>query len=424
MNTPDRSQAPPLQQVKNLQLIHPVVHQLDNGIPLHEINLGTQDVIKLEIIFIAGRWKESNRLAARTTGAMLKEGTSDKNSAQIAEFVDFYGATLTTASGLDTAGVTLYCMTRHLEKLLPIVRKVLTKPIFPQKEIDTFIERRSHQLRVEAEKVDVVAYRELTAALYGDEHPYGYNSTPEMYRDIKREHLIEHFQNYYHAGNCQIILAGKTAANSVALVNQYLGDIKPKQNIDPQYVIAPYKDRKLSYKIPNALQTGIRIGRRWASRQHEDYAGLHVLNTILGGYFGSRLMSNIREDKGYTYGIFSTVDVMLNDCYFYIGTEVSPDLLAPTLTEIYKELKILREKPVEREELERLRNYMLGNLLATLDGPFNVAQVTRALVLEGLNKTFFDRIVHTIQHIQPDELQRLAQKYLKEEDFYEVIVGS
>jgi len=420
---PDRSQAPPLQQITNLQFIQPVVHQLDNGISVHEINLGTQDVIKLEILFKAGRWKEQNRLAARATGAILKEGTSDKNSAQIAEFVDFYGATLTTASGLDTAGLTLLCMTRHLEQLLPIVREVLTDPIFPQKEIDTFVERRCRRLRIEAEKVDVVAYRELTAALYGDDHPYGYNSTPEMYRQIQREHLVQHFQTHYHAGNCQIILAGKTAANSVALLNQYLGDIPAKQNIEPQYIIKPYESRKLCYNVPNTLQAGIRIGRRWVSRRHADYAGLYVLNTLLGGYIGSRLEQNLREDKGYTYGIFSTVDVMLNDCYFYIGTEVGADLTEATLSEIRKELKILQETPVEKKELERLRNYMLGNLLAMLDGPFNVAQVTRALILEGLDESFFDRIVHTIQHIQPDELQRLAQQYLNVKDFHEVIVG-
>jgi len=358
----------PLQQITNLQFIQPVVHQLDNGISVHEINLGTQNVIKLEIIFKAGRWKEQNRLAARATGAILKEGVSDKNSAQIAEFVDFYGATLTTA------------------------------------RIDTFVERRCQRLRIEAEKVDVVAYRELTAALYGNDHPYGYNSTPEMYRQIQREHLIKHFQTHYHAGNCQIILAGKTAADSVALLNQYLGNIPAKQNIEPQHIIAPYESRKLCYNVPNTLQTGIRTGKRWVSRHHADYAGLFVLNTLLGGYFGSRLMQNLREDKGYTYGIFSTVDVMLNDCYFYVGTEVGAELTEATLHEIHKELKILREKPVEKTELERLRNYMLGNLLATLDGPFNVAQVTRA-------------------HIQPDELQQLAQRYLNVEDFHEVIVG-
>ncbi len=423
MKVLDRSQAPPLQQVENLQLVEPLVHRLDNGIPVYEINLGTQDVLKLEIIFVAGRWKEQSLLAARATGALLKEGTPQKSSAQIAEEIDFYGASISTASGLDTAGLTLYCMTRHLEKLLPIVQQILTEPTFPQKELDTFIDRRIQQLLIEAKKVDVVAYRELTAALYGDEHPYGYNSTPELYRALKREQLVNHFNHFYHAKNCQIILAGRTAGNSIELVNRFLGNIKIGQSADKQQVIKSYKEKKLCFNVPDTVQAGIRIGKRWVARKHPDYPGLNVLNTLLGGYFGSRLMRNIREEKGYTYGIFATVDVMLHDTYFYIGTEVSSNLTEATLNEIYKELKILQEIPVEKEELERLRNYMLGNLLGTLDGPFNVAQVTRTLILEGLDKTFFDNIVNTIKHIQPDELQALAQQYLKVEDMHEVIVG-
>lgn len=423
MKSPDRSQAPALQQISNLQLVEPVVHQLDNGIPVHEINLGTQDVLKLEIIFKAGRWMERSQLAARATGALLKDGTTHKTSAQIAEEIDFYGASISTASGLDTAGLILYCMTRHLEKLLPIVQEILTEPVFPQQELDTFIQRRVQQLRIEAQKVDVVAYRELTAALYGNKHPYGYNSTPDMYKALRREQLVNHFNEFYHSKNCQIILAGKTNKDSISLLNRFLGQIKTGKVHNNKQVINPFKEKKLCYDVPNVVQAGIRIGRRWVSRKHLDYPGLFVLNTLLGGYFGSRLMSNIREDKGYTYGIFSTIDVMMHDCYLYIGTEVSSDLTAATLTEIYKELEKLRETPVEKEELERLRNYMLGTLLATLDGPFNVAQVARALILEELDKTFFDTMVHTIKSIEPDELQALAQQYLKEEDMYEVTVG-
>jgi len=423
MKSPDRSQAPNLKQISNLELVEPVVHRLDNGIPVHEINLGTQDVLKLEIIFVAGRWKEQTPLAARATGALLKEGTPHKTSAQIAEEIDFYGASISTAGGLDVAGLTLYCMTRYLEKLLPIVQEILTEPNFPQKELNTFIERRCQQLLIEAKKVDVVAYRELTAALYGNEHPYGYNSTTELYKGLKREQLIHHFNKFYHNKNCQIILAGKTSEDSISLLNHYLGKIRPGENTDNQIYTSPLAEKKLCFNVPDVLQTGIRIGRTWVSRKHPDYSGLNVLSTILGGYFGSRLMRNIREDKGYTYGIFATVDVMLHSSYFYIGTEVSSDLTEVTLNEIYKELKILRETPVEKEELERLRNYMLGSLLGTLDGPFNVAQVTRALILEGLDKTFFNTVVNTIKHIQPDELQALAQQYLKAEDFYEVTVG-
>lgn len=420
---PDRSKAPALQQITNLNLIPPVVHTLDNGIPVHEINMGTQEVLKLEMIFFAGRWWEKSPLAARATGTMLKEGTLSKTSAQIAEHIDFYGANISTSGGLDVAGATIYCMTRHLEQLLPVLQEILMTPTFPQEELDIFIERRCQQLMIEGAKVEVVAYRELTAALFGEAHPYGYNSTPDLYRSLEREALLQHFKQCYTSQNACFILSGKPASDSIALINKYLGQLPIGERRICTHTIQPHSEQKLGFELPGALQSAIRVGRRWVSRRHPDYPGLFVLNTLLGGYFGSRLMANIREDKGYTYGIFSSMDMMLHDSYFYIGTEVATDVTEKTLEEIYKELKILKETLVSKEELERLRNYMLGNLLATLDGPFNVAQVSRALILEKLEFSFFDKMVDCIKTIQPEELQALARKYLKTEDMTEVIVG-
>lgn len=420
---PDRSKAPALQQITNLNLIPPVVHTLDNGIIVHEVNMGTQDVLKLEVIFRAGRWLEDTPLAARATGTMLKEGTGTMTSAQIAEHIDFYGASIHSSGGLDTGGATVYCLTRHLEKILPVLQDILTQPVFPQAELDTFIEQRCQQLGIEATKPEVIAYRELTAALFGKSHPYGYNSTPDLYRTIKREALIAHFKKQYNSQNCLIMLSGKPSPDSIGLLNKYLGQLPYGESHTPTHHIEPHAEQQLQFELPNVLQSAIRIGRRWVSRRHPDYPGLFVLNTLLGGYFGSRLMSNIREDKGYTYGIYSSMDMMLHDSYFYIGTEVGTEVTQATVAEIYKELELLQKEPVGKEELERLRNYMLGNLLATLDGPFSVAQASRSLLLEKLDFSFFDTIVNAIKTVQPDELQALAQKYFKREDMTEVIVG-
>ncbi len=420
---PDRSKAPALQKIDRLHLIQPDTYTLDNGTPLHVIDMGTQEVLKLEVIFNAGRWVENDRLAARATGTLLKEGTATRNSAQIAEEIDFYGATIASSGGLDSAGLTVYCLTKHLKKLMPIVQNILMKPIFPQAELNTFIEQRCQQLMIEAEKVEVVAYRELTAALFGDEHPYGYNSTIDLYKSIRREDLEKHFKAHYHSGNCCIILSGRLAEGSVELVNTYLGQLPKGEKSQAHHQIEPYTDKKLRFTLTGALQSGVRLGRRWVSRHHEDYAGLFILNTLLGGYFGSRLMSNIREDKGYTYGIYSSVDMMLHNSYFYVGTEVATDVTQATIDEIYKEFRALQNDLVKQEELERLRNFMLGNLLSTLDGPFNVAQVNRALILENLNASFFDKIINTIKTIQPETLRTLAQQYLNPEDMTEVVVG-
>ncbi|MEM9822073.1 MAG: insulinase family protein, partial [Bacteroidota bacterium] len=181
-----------------------------------------------------------------------------------------------------------------------------------------------------------------------------------------------------------------------------------------------------SIKIPHpdSVQTAIRIGSKIFNKKHPDYPGLFVLNTILGGYFGSRLMTNIREDKGYTYNIFSTLDTMISDGYFYIGTEVGNEFVEPTMTEIYGEIERLQNEAVEEGELQMVRNYLLGNLLTNLDGPFNVADVIKSLILDDLPFSEFDQMVHRIKTIESDELRRLAQKYLQKDQLWELIVGA
>ena len=412
-----RKKAPSLREITKISLHKPQKHQLDNGIPVFEVNMGTQALLKLEIIFFAGRWYENKPLVARATARLLKEGTKHKTSAQIAEMIDFYGGSLKVVGNLDTASITLFCLSKHFETLLALVHELLTEPIFPQKEMDSYTRTAKMNLEIEQSKNDIVAYREVTAAMYGDKHPYGYNSTPNDYDLLSREDLLEHFNQNYHAANCKIIISGQTSDVHLKQINELFGksfSLGEKRSV--QHPLNPYKQRKIQLKIPNSVQTAIRIGRVLPSRKHPDYFGVLVLNTLLGGYFGSRLMRNIREEKGYTYGIHSSIDNMLNGNYFYIGTEVGLDVTKPTLKEIYKELKCLREEPAGQEELEKLRNYLLGTILTSMDGPFNISRMVKTLVLEELDATYFQRFIDTIKTIQPEQLQALANQYFQEED--------
>ncbi|MEM7105613.1 MAG: pitrilysin family protein [Bacteroidota bacterium] len=420
---PNRRLAPPLKQLDDFVLTDFKVHHLDNGIPVYEINKGTQEILKLEVIFFAGRWYEDKQLAARATARLIKEGTSTLSSAEIAETIDFYGGTFRTSSNMDTSSVTLFCLTKHFEKLLPLLKEVLVNPSFPEKELKTYVENQNQRLKVELTKNEVVAYRELTSAFFGNDHPYGYNSSPEMYRALETKDLQRHFANQYISENCHIILSGKTSPEILSNLNAYLGkSIASGQIRSFDHVLQPYLEKKIELDIPGSVQSAIRLGQIAVGRKHEDYPGLFVLNTILGGYFGSRLMSNLREDKGYTYGIYSSIDSLLRSSYLYVGSEVASEVTSQTLDEIYKEFRTLRENPIPEKELQKVRNYMMGVILNSLDGPFNVAAVIKTLILENVDTSFLDNLLKKIQTVTPAELQILAQKYLREEDMYEVIV--
>jgi predicted Zn-dependent peptidase len=173
----------------------------------------------------------------------------------------------------------------------------------------------------------------------------------------------------------------------------------------------------------DAIQSAIRVGRILFNKTHPDYFKFQVLNTILGGYFGSRLMANIREDKGYTYGIGSGLNSLLHSGYFFISTEVGADVTTKALDEIHKELKLLREDLVSESELETVRNYILGQFLRSVDGPFALAEKFKAVYEFGLDYSYYDKYFHAVKTVTPAEIRDLANKYFQEKDLIECVAG-
>jgi zinc protease len=423
----DRKTPPPIHEVTSLTLPYPSVTQLDNGIPVYETRSGTQEIMKIEVVFLSGRPHEHKRLVSRSTARMLREGTKSYNAAELAEQVDFYAGTLQTPVNLDTGGIVLYCMTKHFPKLAPILAEILLEPTFPEKELTTYTENNIQSLLVELSKNDVLAYRKITEIIFGENHPYGYNSTPDDYRALTRVDLIKHHQEHFTSDNCLIFLSGKTDDSILKLLNQYLGQQKtidcfvPRKDIPLS--ISTQKPQKIKVKNADTLQTAIRIGRQFGNRNNPDFNGFFVLNTIFGGYFSSRLMTNIREKKGYTYNIYSALDLMHRDGYFYISSEVGNRFVKKALTEIYIEMEKMQNEPVSAEELKMVQNYLLGNMLNMVDGPFAVSDVVKSFITEGVDLSHFQLFVEKIRSITPQEIQALAQKYFKREDMFEVIVG-
>jgi predicted Zn-dependent peptidase len=414
---------PDIQEVKNLVVPLPALYHLSNGVPVYDVELGTQDLVKLEIVFFSGRPFERKKLAAKTTATLLREGTKSHTSAEIAELFDFYGASLSIPTGMDLTSILVYSLTKHFEKVLPVVAEILNCPVFPEKELEAYVERSRRRLQIDLRKNDVVAYRQFTEMLYGSEHPYGYNSYAETYSDLTRGDLTAHFEATFTTGNCLIFVSGKTGQPVRVLLEKYLGAVMlPGERCQATLPPARTAPEKAKITIPDTVQSAIRVGSPLFNRLHEDYNGMYVLNTILGGYFGSRLMANIREKKGYTYNIYSAHDALLYDGYFYIGTEVGTDFVEPTLREIYKEMERLQNRVVGKDELAMVRNYLLGNLLTNLDGPFNVAEVLKTFVTEGLPLSAFEALVKAIKTVTPQELKALARKYFAKEKMWEVVV--
>jgi zinc protease len=422
---PDRKQAPEIVDAVNFNLtLKPADRfKLDNGVEVYAINAGAEEVLSLEWVFFAGNWYEEQNLVAATTNFLLRNGTSKRSAFQINEHFDYYGSFLNRSCSSEFANITLHCLTKSVKELLPVVRELITDSVMPQDELDIYKQNMKQRLKVNLKKSDFVASRLIDVYLYGENHPYGKFSKAEDFDALTREQLLDFYKKYYQQGKMILFVAGKLPADIQSMLNQHFGDL-PVNNITTNKIVTDKATEK-KFRIINdaeGVQGSIRLARPFPNRHHPDFMKAQMLNALLGGFFGSRLMSNIREDKGYTYGIHSYLQSHVHDSAWLISTEAGKDVSEATIIEVYKEMKILREELVDAEELLLVRNYMMGGLLGDLDGPFQIIARWKTYVLNNLTENYFYDSINTIKTISAEEIQALAQKYLQPEDFYELVV--
>lgn len=422
----NRKKTPEYHQIKEIPIIRAEKHHLSNNVPLYTINAGNLDILKIEFIFKAGSWFEPMPLVSSATNAMLNEGTANRTSKQIAETFDYYGTFFQLNIDWDTANIVLFTLKKYLNETLAVVEDIIKNSTFPKNELEIYISRRKQHFIVEKNKVKTLARDKFLEAVFGKDHPYGYENSLEDFDRVTTTPLVDFYKKFYHAKNCQIIVAGKIDSNLVYIFEKYFGENDWKGNgsfFDRPIPVTSPKQGEYYIKKNKAVQSAIRIGKAIINKTHTDYHGIQVLNTILGGYFGSRLMKNIREEKGYTYGISSLIISLHHSGYLTIVSEVGADVYKKAIREIYKEIKILREKPVPHDELTLVKNYLLGELLRMFDGPFALADSFRSILEYGLNYDFFNKGIDTIKNITPEEILSLAQKYLNEGSFTQVVAG-
>ncbi len=409
----------------NLELKPYQKFTLDNGVPVYTIDAGAQEVVQVELVFYAGNWFEQQKSVAAAVNSLLKNGTSTKSAFEINEEFEYYGAYCNRSCFNETAVVSLSSLSKQLPAVLPVVRDMITDSVFSEAELDIYKQNSKQRIKVNLQKCDFVATRLIDAYVFGEAHPYGKYTNPDDLDALNSDLLKDFFKQYYLNGQCVIFVSGKLPADIEQQLNKAFGDLslKPFNNQLATIIQSPAAEKK--YRIendPNGVQGAIRIARPFPNRHHPDFMKVMVLNTVFGGFFGSRLMSNIREDKGYTYGIHSYVQNHIHDSAWMISTEAGKDVCEATIEEVYKEMKLLREDLVDEEELLLVRNYLIGTILGDLDGPFQIMGRWKNLVLNNLDGDYFYRSIETIKSISAEELRELSKKYLNPADFYEIVV--
>lgn len=422
----DRKKAPVVKQIRHIEYPKAEKSIQKNGLPVYYIHAASQEVVKIDFIFEAGAWQQSEKFVASLTSFMLQEGTINHTSAQIAGTFDFYGAYIQAGADQNLASISIICLNKYLPEILKLTEEIVKYPTFPQRELEVLLEKQKQKFKLDNEKVKVLCQKKFTTVLFGENHPYAVNNRIEDFDAVTRDKLLHFFKTCYHAGNCRIIVAGNANREVRDLIESHFGNDDWTSDTTPMKEVEALPATEQIHKIKkaNALQSAIRMGKPWVEKSHPDYMGLSVLVTILGGYFGSRLMMNIREEKGFTYGVGSYVFNLKNASYLVISTEVDNSYTEATLQEIDKELKRLQCELIPNEELETVKSYLMGEFLRDFDGPFALASSFKAINDFGLDYDFYDHYLNVLHQITATELQQLAKKYLSTEDMYTVIVGA
>ncbi len=422
---PERNKSPKIVDAVDFKLsLKPYEkYTLDNGAEVFAVDAGAEDVLLLEWVYFAGNCQEEKPLVAATTNFLLRNGTSKRDAFAINEHFEYFGSYLNRSCYNETATITLHCLSKHVHELLPVVRELILDSVMPEDELAIYKQNMKQRLKVNLKKSDFVASRLIDVSLYGENHPYGKYSRLEDFDALQREQLLSFYDQFYKKGRWMMFVAGKIPAGLATQINQYFGDI-PLAHVPVKETSVVHAAEKKNRVIndPEGVQGSIRIARPFPNRHHPDFLPVLVLNTLFGGFFGSRLMSNIREDKGYTYGIHSYLQNHVQHSAWMISTEAGKDVSEATIVEVYNEMKKLREEKVDDEELLLVRNFMMGGLLGDLDGPFQIIGRWKNIILNDLTEQYFYDSINTIRTVSAEQLQELANKYLNPEEFYELIV--
>lgn len=417
----DRTQAPELSAITAIDFVAPNIIPINDRVNLYHMPHVPNDTARFDLYFDAGKIRNSQSLASFVNG-LLFSGTADKTSVEINAAINRLGGFLDSGLSAENSVISMYCLKEHLPDLFSILFDAITQVSFREDEIKDLLSDRKQKLQISREKVSYLAQSNFQKELFASDERYNKVLEDEHFEAVTREDLIAFHKEFILQGLQRVVVVGDIASQHIDTIVENaktiaISESTPFANTLENRIGSTHVEKE------GALQSAIRVGRTLFNKKHSDYLDFLVLNTILGDYFGSRLMSNIREDKGYTYGIGSMVAEFNNTGYFLIATEVGTDVRKNALEEIRLELERLRNEQVPEEELALVRNYMRGQLLKSADGPYAMTDLYLSASLQGKDLDFYNEALQAINEITAERVQELAQKYLQWEQMTIVSAG-
>ncbi|MBQ8673741.1 MAG: insulinase family protein [Bacteroides sp.] len=427
MEAIDRTRQPQVKEMEHLSIRYPRPIVMPNRVTLHVLDIGDSEVVRMDFLVGGGRWAQRQPLQALFTNRMLREGTRRFTAARLAETLDYHGAWLELSNAAEYSFLTLHSLNKYLPQTLEVLESMLKEPLFPEEELKVVVDNNVQQFLVNSSKVDFLAHRALLKAVYGGEHPCGRLIQREDYEAIDTGLLREFYDRHYHSDNLTIYLSGRVTDETLRRVEECFGResfgtclTSPEKR---EYPILTDRATRHFVELPGAMQSGVRMGSLSVARNHPDYLKTRVLITLFGGYFGSRLMSNIREEKGYTYGIAAGIIPYPDSGLLVINAETTNEWVEPLIAEVYHEMDRLRNDLVSEQELTVVKNYMMGEMCRSCESAFSLADSWISIRTSGAADTYYRDAVEAIRSITPAEIRDLAIRYLRKEEMKEAVAG-
>lgn len=392
----------------------PHEHVLPNDNTLYYFPNASLELVKLDFTVEAGSAYQPVKTLAHAANMIFAEATKSHDAQQMAEFVDFRGIVVERMIDVCASNVSFYFLRKYAAELIPLIREIFEEPMVTPQLLDTYRNHRRQQLQTNFQKTSYRARNTFYEMLYTFRHPLGTYALPSDVDLLTPEMVSDYWRQHYRLNMAHIVMAGNIDEELLALADKFLSP-KSEGLASPISLTDSVRPASTTQHVvvPSAVQTTIRVGRilpmSWNS---EEYAQFMVLNTILGGYFGSRLMSNIREEKGYTYGIYSQTQIHRGSIVFYITADVASESAQDAVNEVFVEICRLRDEQVSEEELELVRNYMMGDFIRSIDGIFEISERYRQMVATNVTEQLSCNLLAAIQSVTPAQLQQLAQRYL------------
>lgn len=423
-----KNRAPVSNEVLRVKFAKPVEGKLKNGMALMVLEDHRSPTIQVEIAMPSSSLNDPRELAGigDATSSLLRLGTKTRTSVQIADTLQELGATLNASVGERYAYFRVSTLSENLDPVLDLLGDVMFNPSFPQDELDKWKNRTLSQLQQIRTQPGFLGQERFLAILYPNDNRSIIAPSPESIGRITRDMLVEYYGREFRPEGGRVAVSGDISPKEIsARLDKVLSNWHGTASKPPALSIPGPLGEKKTYLVdrPNSVQTNLYIGNLAIDRTNPDYVAVTVMNRVLGGGPASRLFRNIREDKGYTYGISSAFGASHYVNYFVVSTSVRTEVTGPALEEIFKELRDIRDRPVPAEELDGAKRALVAGFALSTESPATALRNATMIKEYGFPPDYWDSYPEKISAVTADDVQRVARKYIPVDNAQVVAIG-